>query len=46
MFLRGQDKAALRQMDFALEEAGNQFALRSKLTARRDEMERLSKEEF
>ncbi|MCH2557108.1 MAG: M48 family metalloprotease [Alcanivorax sp.] len=46
LFLRGQDDQALRQMEFALKEAGDQFALRSKLGARRDEMERLSKEEF
>ncbi|MEK9804267.1 MAG: hypothetical protein VW475_12760 [Curvibacter sp.] len=46
LFLRGQDDQALRQMEFALKEADGQFALRSKLGARRDEMERLSKEEF
>ena len=46
LFLRGKDDSALRQMDFALKEAGDQFALRSKISARRDEMERLSTEEF
>ena len=46
LFLRGQDQAALRQMRFALDEADGQFALRSKLSARMSEMERLSSEEF
>ena len=46
LFLRGQDQAALRQMRFALGEADGQFALRSKLSARMSEMERLSSEEF
>jgi beta-barrel assembly-enhancing protease len=46
LFLSGQDQAALRQMRFALDEADGQFALRSKLNARMDEMERLSSEEF
>jgi beta-barrel assembly-enhancing protease len=46
LFLRGQDQAALRQMRFALDDADGQFALRSKLSARMSEMERLSSEEF
>lgn len=46
LFLHGKDRQALQQMRYALEEAKGQFALHSKLSARRDEMERLGKEEF
>lgn len=45
-FLRGRDREAKQQMQFALKEASGQFALRSALNARLKEMERLSEEEF
>tara|TARA_R110001606_G_scaffold279510_1_gene428027 strand:- start:8144 stop:9547 length:1404 start_codon:yes stop_codon:yes gene_type:complete len=45
-FLHGQDRAAFQQMRYALKEASGQFALHSQLSAREEEMKKLSKEEF
>lgn len=46
LFLNGQSEKAIQQMKYALEEARDQFALHAQFSARLDQMEALSKEEF
>lgn len=45
-FLRGNDSKALLQMQYALQDAEDDFALYSKLSGRMKTMQRLSEEEF
>ncbi len=45
-FLRGRDQQAMQQMEYALRDAENDFALYSKLNGRLQTMKRLSEEKF
>jgi predicted Zn-dependent protease len=45
-FLRGRDQQAMQQMEYALRDAENDFALYSKLNGRLQTMKRLSEERF
>ncbi len=45
-FLRGNPGKALQQMEYALQDAEDDFALYSKLSGRMKEMQRLSEEQF